>query len=318
MARKHYKNVKLEQNELNPTTIGEFENRKKSSVGIFVVMTLFVIAIIFLPQISDAINKYMESRNPVYNPGGVTPENPINPNPGDDTPNYADTFYDLAVNLKIEREDITVDSFVASAETGTLSFKVTNNTDKSFTLEELNYYLELYSEDKTLLDRTKLTGTDSIGSKGVVTLKKTFPLNVVRGLHSLVLVKKQVNEYPASNMTVNQDGTGSLVCSNDHEVVTYKFKDDKLNSLTSEVNYKVDEEGYTSIHKDYIDLATNYNSLKGISSSVFELSDSFRVTTSVDLTNASRTYIFNADTFRENTESKVVKFEMEAQGFSCK
>ena len=43
----------------------------------------------------------------------------------------------------------------------------------------------------------------------------------------------------------------------------------------------------------------------------------FNITTIVNLEEASRTYIFNADSFKLDTEPKVVSFEMEAQGFSC-
>ena len=39
--------------------------------------------------------------------------------------------------------------------------------------------------------------------------------------------------------------------------------------------------------------------------------------TNVDLNEAERTYIFDADTFSLETDAKVVSFEMEAQGFTC-
>ena len=56
MARKKYKNFKVEQEELKPITIGVFESRKKTSLSIFVILTLFVLFVIFLPEISEKVN----------------------------------------------------------------------------------------------------------------------------------------------------------------------------------------------------------------------------------------------------------------------
>ena len=74
MAKKKYKNVKIEQEELKPIAIGAFESRKKTSLGIFVILTLFVLAVIFLPQISEFIDEYL-------NPTPSTPVTPNNPTP---------------------------------------------------------------------------------------------------------------------------------------------------------------------------------------------------------------------------------------------
>ena len=59
MAKKKYKNVKVEQEELKPIAIGAFESRKKTSVGIFIILTIFVLVVIFLPQITEKINEYL-------------------------------------------------------------------------------------------------------------------------------------------------------------------------------------------------------------------------------------------------------------------
>ena len=70
MAKKKYKSFKIEQEELKPMTIGAFESRKRTSIGIFIILTIFVIVVIFLPEISDVVNEYL---NP-------TPTTPVTPN----------------------------------------------------------------------------------------------------------------------------------------------------------------------------------------------------------------------------------------------
>ena len=62
MAKKRYKNIKIEQEELKPIAIGEFESRRKTSIGIFIILTIFVLVVIFLPQISSIINEYLKIR----------------------------------------------------------------------------------------------------------------------------------------------------------------------------------------------------------------------------------------------------------------
>ena len=57
MAKKKYKNFKVEGEELKPITIGAFESRKRTSMGIFIILTIFVLVVIFLPEISEKVNE---------------------------------------------------------------------------------------------------------------------------------------------------------------------------------------------------------------------------------------------------------------------
>ena len=123
MAKKKYKNFKIEQEELKPIAIGAFESRKKTSFGIFVILTLFVLVIIFLPQISEMVDEYL---NP-------TPENPITPNdptpdepdePEDPDGNVDETFYPYTAGLSIEREEITVSGINIDAVNNTISYNI--------------------------------------------------------------------------------------------------------------------------------------------------------------------------------------------------
>lgn len=318
MARKRIKNIKLEHEELKPTTIGVFENRRKSSLGILIILSIFVLVVIFLPQISEYVDAYLHPvAPPTVNPGN-TPNNPNNPSE-DDEPNYADTFYALADNLKIERDDITIDEFMLDSEAHTLSFKVTNNTNNYIILGDLGYYMELYSTEQTLLARIKLTGDTSVMSKYSQTLKKEISKEISEKVKSLVLVKKNINDYPAVDINTLEDGTGVLVCTKNHEKVTYKFNNGNLKEVMSEISYLKADDGYEESYKNNKNLSNTYNGKTGVSSTFFEYQEvGYNITTSVNLKEAGRLYIFNADSFLLDTVPKVVSFEMEAQGFSCK
>lgn len=312
--KKRIKNFKLEQVELKPMTIGMFESRKKSSIGTFVILTIFVLVIFFLPQITEIVNSYLypEVETPVI------PSTPIKPVlPGeDDTPSYDDTFYEYNENLKITNDDLTINDFMVDTINNTLSYTITNNTNVQ-NIEALNYYIEIYNTERTLIERVKLASEIVLTNGAFRKLTKNISNEAATTIGFIVLVKKSIQEYPNVQLSVLEGGISSLVCSNSFEKVTYKFEDSKLKELTSEVTHKIEELDYTTIQETQKVLVNNYNSKTGVVSTMFEYEGGYNITTNVNLSVASRLYIFSADSFKLNTEPKVVKFEMEAQGFKC-
>jgi len=248
--------------------------------------------------------------------GGKKPVKPTpTPDPGGDDKNSLHTF---GTDLKIEREDIIVDSFSLDKEKSILTFKITNNTDNVVKFEDLNYYLELYSGEQTLMERVKITGEVAINAGLSQTLTKNIKSESTNSLGLIGLVKKTVNDYNEVNLTTNEDGSAALVCTYNHEKVTYKFLNNALREVTSEVSYMTTDDYYLEKFEENKNLSNTYNNKTGVTSTLFEFSEGYNITTNVNLNEASRLYIFNADSFKLNTEPKVVKFEMEAQGFSCK
>lgn len=314
MAKKKIRNIKLEQNELKATTIGIFENRKKSSVGIVLILTIFVMFIIFLPEISNKVDEYLHPKATIpVKPKPVTPV--PTPDPDEEEPDLLSKF---EAGLKIDNEDITVDNFVLDEVNKTLSFKVTNNRDESVRFEELNYYLELYTSDETLMERVKVTGEASIGSGLSISLTKKLKDTTAETLGLVGLVAKTTNDYNNVTLNTNEDGSAAMVCTSANEKVTYKFMNQGLREVTSEVSYMVTEPDYLTNYENNKKLSDTYKSKTGIVSTWFEYSEGYNITTNINLSEASRLYVFNADSFSAGVEPKVVKFEMEAQGFSCK
>ena len=316
MGKKKYKNFKIEQEELKPIAIGAFESRKKTSFGIFVILTLFVLVIIFLPQISEMVDEYL---NP-------TPENPITPNdptpdepdePEDPDGNVDETFYPYTAGLSIEREEITVSGINIDAVNNTISYNIENTTNSYQDIETLNYYIEIYNTDRTLLERVKLASPGVLAGGGSLEYTKLISNISATTVGYLVLVQKTVDDYPEVLLTADGEGKANLVCSNTHERVTYTFENNALKQITSITEYLVTDIDYETIYNNYQTLSNTYNSTNGITSSFFTNANGFNITTIVNLEEASRIYIFNADSFKLDTEPKVVSFEMEAQGFSC-
>lgn len=312
-----YKNVKLEQQELESTTIGEFENRKKTSFSIFVILSIFVLVIVFLPEISELADKYLHPTTPMPNPpANIKP--PVNPTPNDnDKENYGNTFYNLASDLVITRDDIVVSNLSVDAINKKLNFTVLNNTKGSIILNDLNYYLELYNSEKTLLERIKITGLENVANNFSINFEKPITQLTTDSVALLTLIKRETNEYPSVIINSNEEGNGSLVCTSDYETITYKFTNDALKELSSEIKHTTNEERYYVDYQENKNASINYNTKTGITSSFIEYNEGYTISSSVNLNEANRLYIFNADSFSLNTEPKVVKFEMEAQGFKC-
>ena len=114
--KKNTKNFKIEQNELTPVTIGFFESRRKNNLGIFIILTLFVGIVIFLPQISNYINAYLDARKGTTNPG-YRPNSPIVIPPDDGEADK--TYYTYNTSLVIQDDNISLSNFYLNLENKT-------------------------------------------------------------------------------------------------------------------------------------------------------------------------------------------------------
>ncbi|MBE6154627.1 MAG: hypothetical protein E7163_03550 [Firmicutes bacterium] len=314
MAKKQIENFKIDEEELKPVTIGTFESRKKTSIGIFFILSLFVIFIFFLPEISSLINKYL---NPISSniPNPNRPGNIINPS-DNNNPSLEERFVPYAENLKINNEDISLTNIRVDVNNSELIYTITNNR-KKMDIDELNYYIEIYNNEKTLIERVKLVSNLVLENGAYREITKNITIEAANSIGYIILVKKSTVEYPEVSMQI-EDDIGSIVCTKDHEKVTYRFNDYQLTEVISEISYKIEDKDYENILKEQKKLVNSYNNKEGIISTLVEYETGYNIITNVDLKNISDTYIFNADTFKLNTIPKVVSFEMEAQGFDCK
>lgn len=317
MAKKKYKSFKIEQEELKPMTIGAFESRKRTSIGIFIILTIFVIVVIFLPEISDVVNEYLNPTptTPVTPNTPQTPEEPDEP----ETPseNIDETFYAYTPDLTIVRDEINVANIIVDTLNNTISYSITNKLNTYQNISDLNYYLEIYNSERTLLERVKIISDSLLEGGSTRTYHRNITATSATTIGYLVLVKKTTDDYPEVTLNADANGNASMVCTNAHETVTYEFNNNELKRLTSTVEYLSTVEDYETIYSQYQTLANSYNGSSGITSTFFNSMTGFNITTIVNLEEASRSYIFNADSFSLNTEPKVVSFEMEAQGFKC-
>lgn len=315
MAKKKYTNMKLEQQELTPIVIGTLGNKRRGPLGGILLMGLFIAVVIFLPEISEYASKLLNNNS--ITPSPVTPVAPTPVDPDEPTGND-ETFYDFSTSLKIAKDDVELTDFVLDTTNNTLSYSVVNPSKSTTNMEELNYFLEVYDSNRTLLERVKLTSIESLAGGAYQTEVSDINAETASNMHSLLLLKKSESDYPVVELNVNSDNEGSLVCTRGFEEVTYHFNKGLLKNVKHSYNYDNTHEDYNTVYESVNTTASTYNRKTGVTSVFNGDTEKFSVITNVDLESASRTYIFKADTFKLDTEPKVVKFEMEAQNFTCK
>lgn len=315
MARKRkYKNIKLEQTELTSTPIGAFENRKKSSIGAFFIIGVFVLVVFYLPEISEYINNYLETKEiPIIKPSTPTPK-PTVPEPIVDTENLIEFTSDTIV----KNDEVTVNNFNVNTENLTISYDVTNNTNRNVNIAELNYFLEIFNSEQTLIKRVKLAKDGNLNSGAFTNITTNINEEAASSISYIAIVKKSSSDYPLVELTEDSEKKSSLICTFNNELVTYNFENGLLKEVVSDIKYLNTDIDYQTKHESNVIAVSNYNNTTGVTSSIINEEDGYSIKTIVNLSNASRMYIFNANTFKLDTEAKVVKFEIEAEGFNCK
>lgn len=313
MARKKkfdYKNLKVDENDLAITKIGEMPNENKSPIFVIVVFGILITFIIFLP---DIVSYFSEGNIPFINgPSVIEEEN----TPQDSTKKEL-VYYNLdsATLIKLE-EGIKVSDF--KMENNKLAFTINNTNESKFYFSKRNYFIELYSEDKTLLERIILT-KDSISKDSSKEYSYSVLSNTALNATMIVFVEKQVEDYPVVTLSTNEEREEILTCVREDEVITYKFKDEKLEAIIDVLNYVRNDNDilYLNDVMSWQSKVSSYNNINGITSSFISNDNGFVVNTMLDLANVKPEALDNDYYYGYKTLAKVVNFEMEARGFRC-
>lgn len=306
----NYTNLKINDEELSITKIGEIVPENQNPIFIFVIVGILLIFIFFLPNIVNLINDKGELPNSSVNKGPNSnedkEENPENKN---------NEYYELSESLKVNlEENIVVDNFNVSGKI--LSFNIINNSNNKFNLGKDNYFLEVYNKDNMLLERIILNN--------IVVLKDAFYEfkyelldNTASNIKKITFVKKDIADYPSIVLEKNDSGDELLTCTNKDEILTYKFLNNRLLSITDNFKYANENINYQNVYSIWKSNVDNLNNIEGITAMFVDTGNSFVANIVMDLENVNNN-LNNIYYYNYQTEAKIVKFEMEARGFSCK
>lgn len=305
------KKVVIIDEELTPTTLAIKADSKKSSIfgiiWLIIIFAIFIGGVIFLPDIALYVNNYL---NP--EPTTTTTKKPVEGNKPDETEKEEITEYNLSENPKIETDEFILENIKISDSKITL--EVLNNTDKILELNNLNYFLNLYDGSKKLLQRIYLN-EGIIGASVRETL--SFDLKNIN-VSILTITKITKEEYPVYNVKENSDGAFILECSKGFESVLYYLENNKVYAITDTFEVPSDDENYALLYSNYQALATTYNNIGGVSSSVVVENNIMNFRTNINLNTFSIGAINNKIIYAKDTDAKIIKFELEASNFTCK
>lgn len=303
------KQIVISEEELVPTTLAVVQDKKKANVfgmiWIFIIFIIFIAGVIYLPEISAYINSYL-------NPEVVVPNTPSKDNKKeDDTKDETSVKeYKIANDLEITEESFKISNF--NIENNTIKFKITNLTSEVLELKDAHYFVNLYSDNKKLLQRIYLQDIISPSSEADATYDLSDSSASI-----ISLVKISEEEYPSHIVTVPEEGVATLTCTKNYEKVEYLLNNNKVyvTNLLYEVN--TTDANFNNLYNNYQALQTTYNNIEGVSSNITLENGLLSFKTIINLSSVKSDTLNLKTIYPFGTDAKVIYFEMTASGYTC-
>lgn len=281
------------------------EKRAGSPIFILIMFVIIIGFVFFIPEVYQRFNTQLAD---ILGIGSKNKPNTVENN-NVDTSNVSE-YYQLGSNSMITFNDITISNI--SLEDNILSLTI--SSENIVDLDSLNYYLDFYKERKTFLGRRILTGT--------ITGSKNFEIDV-SNLDVTTTTYMQVSHIDDSviesiNLHTDESGLGEFTCTNDDTSYTYLFYYGGLVKFTKKYTYSNENLNvYSTELTKYKKLEKQYNELSGVTSSIAESSNTFIYTLELDYETIENYKIDEDYKYNKGAKDNIIKFKMEARGYSC-
>lgn len=308
--------IVINNEELQTTTLGYLEDEKRGPFGLIFLFLIFIVFAFFLPEITNYVNKLIGK-----NTTGII-EPTIDPTKKDDKDNNEEEakMYDIADSLTFDYTSIKFSEFKKYEDNNKyyISFRLDNNSDKMIDLSKSKYFIETYSEDKTLLER-HIFNYIKLNTKSYTTEIIELSYDEYNKANKIIISYKTLEDYPEVTLNIDSNSEYILSCSNSKNKLIYTFnKDSKLVRINDTVNYANDNSSnYANALINYRNQVANFNNIDGISSSLVEITTGFTVTTDVNVKTVNLNSVNNSNYYGTDAIPKEVKFEMESRGYNC-
>ncbi len=303
---------KVETPNMQAQVIGELEKEKQKGVFGLIVFFIILIGVTFgLPYIKS----YLDNRNapveqsvnePTQNDNEQIPEEEEIVYYEIDPANTTFTFNDLKFS-EINKE---------SSDDFYLNLTVEN---QGKTVVDLNkgYFLEMYTAEKTLIERVKIVSSKNISVGEKLNLKLLISENAYNNASLITIDEKTADDYPEVTVSNVENDMNVLTCTDKNSSLKYYFNKDKLQTINDIYEYtNSDVNTFNETLREYTTKAASLNNNEGVSSNIVSTPNSFTMNTQIDLAAANISNL-SANYFAKDTTPDVVKFEMEAMRFSC-
>lgn len=311
MARRKKEKVILENIELKPQVIG-YTYKKKSNIGRIIFMfIIFALVVYYINDISVFINNIIgkNSSDSIKELAGNKNKKPENEK--ENIEKEEDKFYIYENNLNFVKDEMTLNNF--NLNNNKLMFNIVNNTDKTIEIIDKNYFIELYSENKTLLERIKVD-INIINEQS----KISYELDVNNSFYYIMFVRKNIDDYPMVNLNSDESGYAQIKCFKGIDEIVYKFRNEKLESIKHTISdSNTLGENYYMNYTAYQNKTANYNNITGITATFNGTLNGYTAVIEINLSQVDSSNLDEKYYYKINELPKVVKFEMQTYGFTC-
>lgn len=298
--------------ELTPVTLAVKEDKKKASifgiVWIVLIFGIFILGVIYLPDIASYVNSY-------FNPDVVMPSGGNNNknNGNDDTDNDNEKIKEYVISDNLE---ITFDSFKINnvkKVNSKISMDIVNTSNEILDLSKYNYFINMYSESKTLLKRVMLG--DVIVSVGNA---YTVSYDIDENVYMLSIYNLSKKDYPAYVVTSDESNMGTLTCTKEYEKIDYLTNNNKVYAINLLNEVSSSDTNFNTLYATYQAMKNTYDNVEGISSSLDVINNVLTFRSIINLNVVLDGSINLKSYYPKDTDAKVIYFEMTSMGYTCK
>lgn len=312
MAKK-VKKVIIKDEPLVATTLAIKEDKKKASVfgiiWIILIFGIFIAGVIYLPDLSSYVNNLL---NPDITNTGTASNNNKDNTKDDDKKNTEEIKkLEIASNPEFVMDTFKINNI--KIENNKLSIDIVNTTSKLLDMSTLNYFIVLYDANNKLLQRIMIDEA-TIGENGTLNVKYNLS-ETSASIISVLPIKEE--EYPSFTATVDENNSGKLICKSGYETVTYLLNTNKVYAIQDIYEVSSNEAEFSTLYSTYQALSTTYNVIEGISSSVDLENNVLYFRTIINLNTYKEGNLKLKTIYNKDTDAKVMKFELEASGYTC-
>lgn len=312
------KKVTINKEPLSPTTVGQINTHRFGWIFILIIILLFAGVVYYLPTLSKIYVNGKFSIDPIYD---ILEEWHLYSRPKTFTTNETNSFNDTTnetyekylfenatnvtidqikfENIKYEEQvinEINEETFEEYTFTKyIMSFTIENLSDKEVNLENLGYYLEVYSEDNVI---------NSFYVTQIVAAKEKADVQIE--------LDNKVDSYMFS---IYKSNVETLLCTNNERKINYLFDESGLKYVEDNNVIYNDNELYGDYYELYNNLMNN-NTNENISVSVNEIENGFKYIYKIEY-NDDNMKVDNTLYFEKGKTKDDVKTYMEEKKYSC-
>lgn len=295
------------------------KDTQKSPVAMLILFAVLISTIFFIPEITPYFSEILEKLNigtneEIYE--GVNIDNKKEDEKPSEEKDNQEIYYNIENMTKAQYTDLSFENLNKIEESGIyyFSYRLKNNSKNLFDFNKNKIYIDFYDNNNTYLGRI-LISEDTIPSGTTINPKNIISETIYNNAKKIQILSRSERDYPEINLSNNK-----LTCKYSNNTLEYTFKDNKLSIISENYVYvnNLIEDEYVSYSLNYQNKLSKMNEITGVHTAFVNTTDGF--TSNIEFSYEEVTdnmEVYNKYYYSKDTESKVIKYEMESVGYNC-